>query len=132
MGEEGSKPPFVKVFRASAALIQPADGGACAAAAANAARQRRSPACYPPQVEKYRPTRIKDIVGNVEAVSRLQIIAEEGNMPNIILAVSEAPGAGGARGRLRRNSCARGQQLSAAGLQLRQPGKGSCFWVGAA
>ncbi|EFN58376.1 hypothetical protein CHLNCDRAFT_59565 [Chlorella variabilis] len=42
---------------------------------------------YPlPWVEKYRPTRIKDIVGNVEAVSRLQIIAEEGNMPNIILA----------------------------------------------
>lgn len=40
------------------------------------------------QVEKYRPTRVRDIVGNVEAVSRLQIIAEEGNMPNIILAVS--------------------------------------------
>ena len=41
----------------------------------------------PAQVEKYRPTRIKDIVGNVEAVSRLQIIAEEGNMPNVILSV---------------------------------------------
>lgn len=40
------------------------------------------------QVEKYRPTRIKDIVGNEQAVSRLQIIAEEGNMPNIILSVS--------------------------------------------
>lgn len=39
------------------------------------------------QVEKYRPTRIRDIVGNVDAVSRLQVIAEEGNMPNIILAV---------------------------------------------
>ncbi|KAL4432809.1 hypothetical protein ABPG77_008135 [Micractinium sp. CCAP 211/92] len=39
-----------------------------------------------PWVEKYRPTRIKDIVGNVEAVSRLQVIADEGNMPNIILA----------------------------------------------
>jgi replication factor C subunit 2/4 len=38
-------------------------------------------------VEKYRPSIISDIVGNVEAVSRLQIIAEEGNMPNIILAV---------------------------------------------
>jgi len=30
---------------------------------------------------------VKDIVGNVEAVSRLQIIAEEGNLPNVILAV---------------------------------------------
>lgn len=38
------------------------------------------------QVEKYRPVRIRDIVGNVEAVSRLQVIAEEGNMPNMILA----------------------------------------------
>lgn len=27
-------------------------------------------------------------MGNVEAVARLQVIAEEGNMPNIILAVS--------------------------------------------
>lgn len=39
-----------------------------------------------PWVEKYRPNVIKDIVGNSEAVSRLQVIAEEGNMPNIILA----------------------------------------------
>ncbi len=42
------------------------------------------------QVEKYRPTLIKDIVGNNEAVARLQVIAEEGNMPNLILAVRMA------------------------------------------
>ena len=30
---------------------------------------------------------LKDIVGNEETVSRLQIIAREGNMPNIIIAV---------------------------------------------
>ena len=42
----------------------------------------------PLQVEKYRPTKIKEIVGNTEAVSRLQVIAEEGNMPNMILAVN--------------------------------------------
>lgn len=40
-----------------------------------------------PWVEKYRPKEIKDIVGNVETVSRLGIIAEEGNMPNLILSV---------------------------------------------
>jgi hypothetical protein len=40
------------------------------------------------QLEKYRPTNIKDVVGNVEAIARLQVIAEEGNMPNLILAVS--------------------------------------------
>ena len=39
------------------------------------------------QLEKYRPTLLGDIVGNTEAVARLQIIAEEGNMPNMILAV---------------------------------------------
>jgi len=42
-----------------------------------------------PWLEKYRPTLIKDIVGNSEAVSRLQVIAEEGNMPNLILSVSK-------------------------------------------
>jgi hypothetical protein len=40
-----------------------------------------------PQLEKYRPLLIRDIVGNEEAVARLQVIAEEGNMPNMILAV---------------------------------------------
>ncbi|PNH07067.1 Replication factor C subunit 2 [Tetrabaena socialis] len=39
-----------------------------------------------PWLEKYRPTLIREIVGNTEAVARLQVIAEEGNMPNIILA----------------------------------------------
>lgn len=39
-----------------------------------------------PWVEKYRPTRVADIVGNEEAVARLQVIARDGNMPNILLA----------------------------------------------
>ncbi len=39
------------------------------------------------QLEKYRPQYINEIVGNTEAVARLQVIAEEGNMPNVILAV---------------------------------------------
>ncbi|KAK9823633.1 hypothetical protein WJX72_004352 [[Myrmecia] bisecta] len=45
-----------------------------------------------PWVEKYRPTLIKDIVGNTDAVARLQVISEEGNMPNLIL--SGPPGTG--------------------------------------
>lgn len=40
-----------------------------------------------PWVEKYRPLEIKDIVGNEETIQRLQIIAEEGNLPNIIISV---------------------------------------------
>jgi len=39
------------------------------------------------QVEKYRPVYVRDIVGNKDAVERLQVISEEGNMPNIILSV---------------------------------------------
>ncbi|KAG2490814.1 hypothetical protein HYH03_010736 [Edaphochlamys debaryana] len=39
-----------------------------------------------PWLEKFRPTLISEIVGNTEAVARLQVIAEEGNMPNVILA----------------------------------------------
>lgn len=41
-----------------------------------------------PWVELYRPLEIKDIVGNEEAVSRLEIISKEGNMPNLIISVS--------------------------------------------
>lgn len=41
-----------------------------------------------PWVEKYRPTKVADIVGNEDAVARLQVIARDGNMPNLILAVT--------------------------------------------
>uniref|UniRef100_A0A6B2L8P7 AAA+ ATPase domain-containing protein n=1 Tax=Arcella intermedia TaxID=1963864 RepID=A0A6B2L8P7_9EUKA len=45
-----------------------------------------------PWVEKYRPTQCTDIVGNEEAVTRLRIIAKEGNLPNII--ITGPPGIG--------------------------------------
>ncbi|CCW66004.1 unnamed protein product [Phytomonas sp. Hart1] len=38
-----------------------------------------------PWVEMYRPQTMADIVGNSEAVSRLQVIAREGNLPNLLL-----------------------------------------------
>jgi replication factor C subunit 2/4 len=41
-----------------------------------------------PWVEKYRPTRVVDVVGNSDAVARLEVIARDGNMPNLILSVS--------------------------------------------
>jgi len=38
-----------------------------------------------PWVEKYRPAKLADVVGNEETLIRLQAIAEDGNMPNLIL-----------------------------------------------
>ena len=37
-----------------------------------------------PWVEKYRPTKIDEIVGNKDAVDRLAAMTSTGNMPNLI------------------------------------------------
>ncbi|KAI9226575.1 MAG: P-loop containing nucleoside triphosphate hydrolase protein [Piptocephalis tieghemiana] len=45
-----------------------------------------------PWIEKYRPERLSDIVGNEETIRRLEIFAKQGNMPNLLL--SGSPGVG--------------------------------------
>ena len=40
-----------------------------------------------PWVEKYRPVLLRDVTGNEEAIGRLQVIAEDGNLPNLIITV---------------------------------------------
>jgi len=45
-----------------------------------------------PWVEKYRPTKLEDIVGNENAIQQFKVIAKNGNIPHMILAGS--PGTG--------------------------------------
>ncbi|ETO31280.1 hypothetical protein RFI_05838 [Reticulomyxa filosa] len=45
-----------------------------------------------PWLEKYRPRVLKDVVGNEETISRLKVIAKNGNMPNLL--ISGPPGTG--------------------------------------
>lgn len=45
-----------------------------------------------PWVEKYRPHKLDDIVGNDETIERLKLIAQDGNMPHMI--ISGLPGIG--------------------------------------
>lgn len=40
------------------------------------------------RIEKYRPQKFEEIVGNTDTVSRLSVFAKQGNTPNIIIAVS--------------------------------------------
>jgi hypothetical protein len=85
------------------------------------------PAASPPasdnkpthQVEKYRPSVISDVVGNEEAVARLRVIAEEGNVPNLILAVSAA-------------SCWLGADDRASSAPMLRPSSRICSRAGAA
>lgn len=40
------------------------------------------------RIEKYRPSKFEEIVGNEDTVARLCVFATNGNAPNIIIAVS--------------------------------------------
>jgi hypothetical protein len=39
------------------------------------------------RVEKYRPRVLDDVVGNGDTISRLKVIAKDGNVPHLIISV---------------------------------------------
>jgi hypothetical protein len=70
------------------------DAPAAAASASSAAAPAGASSSAPPGetiletpfVEKYRPVLLSDIVGNGDTIRRLEAIAADGNMPNLIIA----------------------------------------------
>ncbi|XP_075957886.1 replication factor C subunit 2 [Anarhichas minor] len=66
---------------------EPTESGQKADTGAGEASVKSSGGHYElPWVEKYRPTKLSEIVGNEETVSRLEVFAQEGNVPNVIIA----------------------------------------------
>ncbi|XP_031696190.1 replication factor C subunit 2-like [Anarrhichthys ocellatus] len=66
---------------------EPTESGQKADTGAGEASVKSSGGHYElPWVEKYRPTKLSEIVGNEETVSRLEVFAREGNVPNVIIA----------------------------------------------
>jgi hypothetical protein len=50
-------------------------------------RVTRSRQLISERVEKYRPRLLDDVVGNCDTISRLKVIAKDGNVPHLIISV---------------------------------------------
>ncbi|CAI8042985.1 Replication factor C subunit 2 [Geodia barretti] len=76
MADEGEEPMDVSAAPAEEATSKPAD----------APKPAKRSTHELPWIEKYRPTKLKEVVGNEDTISRLEVFSREGNVPNLIIA----------------------------------------------
>lgn len=60
---------------------------------------------YSRRVEKYRPRRLEDVVGNAPTVDRLRVIEENGNCPHLLVSVRRRPHSAGTAGYRQDHKC---------------------------
>lgn len=56
--------------------------------AAAASSSSSAPVYELPWVEKYRPLKLDDVVGNKATIDRLKVIEQDGNCPHLLISVS--------------------------------------------
>jgi replication factor C subunit 2/4 len=76
MADEGGEPMDVSAAPAEEATSKPAD----------APKPAKRSTHELPWIEKYRPTKLREVVGNEDTISRLEVFSREGNVPNLIIA----------------------------------------------
>lgn len=59
-------------------------------ATASASANGKAPSYELPWVEKYRPLKLDDVVGNAATIDRLKVIQEDGNCPHLLISVCVA------------------------------------------
>ena len=92
--EDADKENHTSTSKATSTAVKPTPTSA-AAGAPKSSTMSSGMSFQVPWIEKYRPETLDQMVGNEETLVRLQAIAKDGNLPNLILA--GPPGTGKVR-----------------------------------